>query len=415
MRVLVIAQEFPYPPNHGGRADVWRRLLAFKQLGCEVGLVCWTENSATAYPTDAELNMVIGIVDFLDVIPQKRGMLALFDRLRRVIAGIPSHAASRVVSGNELSALVELLKSFAPDAILLDCPYGGVLAMKAAKTLRVPFFYRSHNVEHLYFSGQASAATKFKNKLAWRFACLNLRSFEKRVIEQAELFFDISLDDLEFWNKQGMHHGLWLPPLPEEALRKEAEDLRNFVMQAEVGFLGNLNSPNNLKGLSWLVKEVMPLVWNLRPETILTIAGSRPNDEVVQLVALDERIRLLQNVISAPQFLATTGVLVNPVLSGSGVNVKTLDMLMTDRPIVSSPQGVAGLNQQIKQLCEVADTPERFAHSIVTQLERPLVDMAARVDARRFFSIQAIQTMLSEIRLVIQAKKSQCFLGNNIQ
>lgn len=415
MRLVVVAQEFPYPPNHGGRADVWRRVNALKQLGCQVGLVCWVEDSATAYPSEADFEVVRDVVDFLEVIPQKRGVLALLLRLARVLAGVPSHAASRVVSGRALSDLVESLKGFAPDAVLLDCPYGGVFAMQAASALNVPLFYRSHNIEHRYFSGQAAAATCFRNKLAWYFACLHLKSFEKKVIEQAVLFFDISIDDLEFWGKQGMHHGFWLPPLPEEALKTGVSDGDDSVMLAEVGFLGNLNAPNNVKGVAWLVNEVMPVVWRLRPRTVLTIAGSRPSDEVLQLVAQDERIRLIKNVPNAPQFLASTGVLVNPVLSGSGVNVKTLDMLMTDRPIVSSPQGVAGLNQEIKQLCEVADTPEKFARSIVMQLENPAVDMAARIAARRFFSVQAVQTMLSHMRSAMQANQLYSSISNDIE
>lgn len=413
LRLLVVAQEFPFPPNHGGRADVWRRLNALNQLGCSVGLVCWVENSTTALPKPLEIEAVKQVVDFLEVVPQSRGIGANVMRFIRMLSGLPSHVASRVLPTKAQNNLMAALCKFNPNAILLDCPYGGELALRVSRKFNIPLIYRSHNIEHLYFARQASSAIKFKNKVAWKIACVHLKSFERNVIKRASLFFDISIDDLAFWSKQGFTHGHWLPPLPEEALGLSNDVVGELTLDKQVGFLGNLNAPNNVKGISWLIKEVMPIVWGLKPDTVLTLAGSRPSDEVLELVKLDSRIQLIKNIPNAPAFLAKTAVLVNPVLSGSGVNVKTLDMLMTERPIVSSSQGVAGLNVEIKSLCEVADTPESFAKLIVMQLENPSVDIEARVAARRFFLIESVQSMLTRIEL--EVNKVQLLNNNKIE
>lgn len=417
LRLLVVAQEFPFPPNHGGRADVWRRLNALKQLDCSVGLVCWVENATTALPKLSEIEAAKQVVDFLQVIPQSRGLGANFMRFLRVLSGLPSHAASRVLPEAIRKDLMLLLREFKPDAILLDSPYGGALALRVAHEFDIPLIYRSHNIEHLYFARQASSATKLKNKIAWKIACIHLESFERKVIKYSSLFFDISIDDLMFWGKQGFIHGHWLPPLPEEALNFTNAAVEKLNFDHQVGFLGNLNAPNNVKGVRWLICEVMPIVWALKQDVVLTIAGSRPSDEILELVKLDSRVKLIKNIPNAPAFLAKTAVLVNPVLSGSGVNVKTLDMLMTERPIVSSPQGVAGLNADIKSLCYVAETPESFAKLIVIQLENPSVNVEARVAARRFFSVESVQTMLTKIELVVsrQINNSQVLNENKIK
>jgi hypothetical protein len=259
-------------------------------------------------------------------------------------------------------------------------------------------FYRSHNIEHKYFQGQAAAATGSRDQLAWRLACLHLHRFEKQLQQEAKISFDISADDLRFWQSQGLTNGVWLPPLPEAALDQSHVVTATAVQARELAFLGNLHAPNNVRGLVWFVEEVMPIVWKARPQTTFTIAGARPGEVVRQLVSQHAGVELVENVADVPGFLAASRVLVNPVLTGSGVNVKTLDMLMTERPIVSTPQGVAGLTPEIQALCRIASRPEQFALQVLQAIDDGTIDAAQRDTCREQFSMGAVTTMLELMR-----------------
>jgi polysaccharide biosynthesis protein PslH len=50
-------------------------------------------------------------------------------------------------------------------------------------------------------------------------------------------------------------------------------------------------------------------------------------------------VELCADVPDPTIYLFGAKVLVNPVMTGSGVQVKMLDMLMTDAPIVTASQG----------------------------------------------------------------------------
>ncbi len=397
VRLVVVAQEFPYPPNHGGRADVWRRLRALKSLGASLALVCWYEDGINT-PTEGELAAVKAVVDTLVVIPKKGGTWRAMLRLCRIAMGTPSHAAARVLSNNDFLSVVGQLAAFNANSVLLDSPYGGVFASRLSKHLGVPMFYRSHNIEHKYFQGQAAAATGLRDQLAWRLACLHLHRFEKRMQQEAKISFDISADDLRFWQSQGLTNGVWLPPLPEAALDTSHADAAPAVQERELAFLGNLHAPNNVRGLVWFVEQVMPLVWKARPQTTFTIAGARPGDVVKQLASLHAGVELVENVADVPSFLAASRVLVNPVLTRSGVNVKTLDMLMTERPIVSTPQGVSGLTMDIQALCSVASTPADFAERILMAIALPQVNSRARAAGRAAFSLESVKSAMQLIQ-----------------
>jgi len=406
LRLLVVAQEFPFPPNHGGRADVWRRLQVLRRLGCRIALVCWYDDVDGKRPTQTALEVVREVVDHLEALPIRRSFLMDLLRISRIVTGMPSHAASRVIAGVDSDRVMVGVRHFAPEAMLLDSLYGGAYALVVCNMFNVPMFYRAHNIEHRYFASQAAAAKRLRDKIAWHLACLHLERFEKQVLLSSAAYFDISSEDMVFWRERGVVHGHWLPPLSEVCVEPSLGTISSLEPASDIGFLGNLNAPNNVRGVIWLVREIMPIVWESSPDTVLTVAGSRPNDEVRTLLASDARLRLLENIASAPGFLAGARVLVNPVLSGSGVNVKTLDMLMTNRPIVSTPQGVAGLVPELKSLCLVAEGPERFAQYILGQLETPAVDLPTRERGRRLFSADSVKVALDCMTRIVRQKTS---------
>ena len=403
LHLVVVAPEFPYPPTHGGRADVWRRLRALKALGAKLALVCWYEDGITK-PSDNELAAVRDVIDTLVVVPKKGGARRALMRLSRIAAGTPSHAAARVLDRADFNQALEKLTLFEANAVLLDSPYGGVFASQMSKQLSLPMFYRSHNIEHKYFQGQAAAASSLRNQLAWRLACVHLHRFEKRMQLESKISFDISADDLLFWQSQGLMNGVWLPPLPETALEQDKPTPVAAPQARELAFLGNLHAPNNVRGLVWFVEAVMPIIWKARPKTVFTIAGARPSDVVKRLVSENSNVELVENVADAPAFLATSRVLLNPVLTGSGVNVKTLDMLMTERPIVSTPQGVAGLPPEIQALCRVASSPQQFALLVLQSIADARIDTAQRAACRHQFSVGAVANMVEQMLTKIGSK-----------
>jgi hypothetical protein len=398
--LIVVAQEFPFPPNHGGRADVWRRLLVLKSMGLRIALCTWFDDTAQSRPSTTDMHAVEAIVDLLIMTPKRRGPKNDLKRLVRIATGTPSHVAARALSRRALIMASSQLSAFNADALLLDSPYGGLLARYICNELHLPMLYRSHNIEHLYFRSQAKAASDLRNRLAWRLACMHLADFERTMMDAAVMCFDISSDDADYWRAQGITHIQWLPPLPEAALALNVPILAAMDEARELAFLGNLHAPNNVRGVTWLVEEVMPRVWRQRPDTILTLAGSRPTEAVRALVAKEPRVRLCEDIDDAPAFLASTRVLVNPVQSGSGVNVKTLDMLMTDRPIVSTPQGVAGLSPAIKNQCRVAISAEQFANNIASCLECADIDVVARCAARTAFSPESLGNLIDLVRQI---------------
>lgn len=391
MRIAVFAPDCPYPPDRGGRADVWRRLLALGLGGHELMLVHLFEPSGPLAPKPQDLAAMDGRLARRFAFPIKRGR---WRTVRQLAASpwLPWHAATRVPDGDELARLDEALRDFAPDLLLLEGPWFGEMVRRTAKLLSVPYVYRSHNIEHRYLRGQARAARHWRDRIAWRLACIGLERYELALMREARHVLDISQEDRAFWAARGVT-GSWLPPLPEQAFR----DRPVQVQPSDLLFLGNLRTPNNIQGLRWLVAEVLPLLRARRPDVCLTVVGSRPSPELVAELNAQPGVRLRADQPDVLPWLFGARVLVNPVATGSGVQLKTLDMLMTDAPIVSRAQGLSGLPDSFAALLRIAETPAAFADAAWAALQEPVAVDPARVAARTMFMPAGVNEALQTV------------------
>lgn len=402
MRIVVFSPDLPFPPNRGGKADIWRRILAFKGLGYQVMLVNMVEISGPEAPSAADIEYTRNTVDSHFQFPIKRSIALT---IRQLLGSFktPWHAATRVPNSDEMRQLTKQIEYFKPDFLWMDGPWFGVICNIYSKTLGIPTLYRSHNIEHKYLLGQAKIAVKLRDRLAWTLVCLGLKSFEGKKIRSAAAVFDISVDDLAYWESAGVKNIHWLPPLPELAFRQ----VNPAPLHTDIVFLGNLGTPNNVRGVEWLITEVLPKIRARMSDVQLHIVGSNPTPFIKDLLATVNGVELCANVADPSVHLFGAKVLVNPVMSGSGVQVKMLDMLMTDAPIVTASQGTRGLPHEFRALFRVADDADSFANAICEELQNPTVDLVARAAAREVFSIGAVGRALEMVQIASQHSRDK--------
>lgn len=398
MKIAYFSSQMPYPPTHGGRVDDWRRLKAMKEAGAQIHLVTWCSDRPHERPSGAEIEMLSTVAEVVHVWPILQTWSERFVRLSR-LPFWPSHVASRIPSRPQWRALWNSLDLFRPDVVWQDGLYSCVTAQQVMRRCRVPLFYRSHNIEYRYFQQQVAKANTWRDKLAWGLNLPHLERVERNTFGCATHYFDISNDDMAFWKSQGYASGTWLPPLidPQFAARLSAS--RESPPEFDVGYLGNLYAPNNVAGVLWFLREVVPLLNQRQPGLKLFIAGSQPVQAIRDAVGAAQGVTLIENAPDAVAVLREARVLVNPIFSGSGVNVKSVEMLFAPAALVSAPQGVAGLPPHVKACFRLATEPEAFAQEILNGLTSgEHAHTAARIQAQAEFGSARIAGILKEMQ-----------------
>ncbi|MGN6407305.1 MAG: glycosyltransferase [Curtobacterium sp.] len=392
MNIVVFAWDFPYPPRGGGRADVWRRIEGFVRLGHRVMLVNLVDPDSVRAPGPAELAAADAVLTDRYSFAIARSARLTVRRLAR-IHRVPWRVATRIPNDTQRRDLLEAVRRFAPDVLWLDGPWFGEIARDVRAATGTPILYRSHNGEHVYLRRQAAAAARLRNRIAWRIAAVGLQRYQLALMSESHTVFDISDTDLAYWRGLGVRNARWLPPLPEVALTPPSVE-RTPV---DIVFVGGLRTPNNVQGVRWFVREVLPLVLQERPSSTVGIVGSYPDPDLAAELARQPAVRTFFDVEDVTRYQFAAGVLINPVAVGSGVQLKMLDMLMTDAPIVSRRQGLAGLPESCADQVELAETPAEFASAILRRLTEPGVDPARRAEVRASFTLEGLREALAVV------------------
>jgi hypothetical protein len=377
-RITILMPEPPTPANHGGRVDRWTRLKGLKTLGGVVQLIYWP----------------LGLLNE-EFRPFVADVLAV-PRRRRPLSYLLGHPPGRLASFLPASAdraqVLEAVRRFAPSCLLAEGIDVALPAEWLADRLGLPLAYRSQNIEHLYWQRQLEIAP-LKQRPVFFLGTRGLFEVERRLRSRAGLVLDICEEDAEWWRRGPPGGNVEvLRPL----LELGAEHAASGRLDIDLSFTGGLAAPNNVRAVRWLCQDVMPLVdAQLGRRAQVVIAGSHPTEEVLD-ICRESGATLVADAPSLAPIRERTRVLVNPILDSSGVNVKTVEMLATGRPIVTTSGGMRGLMDLIDEKVTVADTASGFAEGITRYLRAGTNDPPPhRAEVlRRAFGIDNLRGLL---------------------
>ena len=398
MKLTVIPIECPYPPVHGGRVDVWHRLKAFAAEKVKLQLVFW--HAEDDIPNEQTMDALHSVCDSVLAFSISRAWKSRFKVLTK-LASQSLYISTRDLSAKNLENLENEFRRFSPDAIWVDGLFGGKLALKLAEQFNKPLFYRSHNIEFEYRQKQFKRALGLRDKTAAWMAKCHLEPFEAAILKRAKFVWDISLNDLQYWRNRGIEHIEWLPPFADQSLIDKLR-FSDAEPKFDFAYLGNLFTPNNIEGVSWFLEKVWSIIRQKKNARFL-LAGANPHSKIQRLAKI-EGVTLLPNAPGVAEVYARGRVLINPILTGSGMNVKSVEMLFSQKPVVTCPQGVAGLPPEIREYFNVANSAEEFAEISLSVLENPSEQTNARDLSA--FTFQAIKPVIARIESLLEEPQS---------
>jgi glycosyltransferase involved in cell wall biosynthesis len=136
-------------------------------------------------------------------------------------------------------------------------------------------------------------------------------------------------------------------------------------------FVGSMDWLPNVDGVLYFVREILPLIRRIRPETTLAIVGRTPPPKVIQLAAGDPRIRVTGTVPDIRPYLWNSAVSIVPLRIGGGTRLKIYEAMAARIPVVSTTIGAEGLSVNSPHDIRIADTPDHFAAQCLELLTTP--------------------------------------------
>lgn len=346
--LLIVCHDCPYPPWHGGRVDMFQRIGRLIEEGFRVAVIGWT-------PHQEEVSLMVEYYSKIAV-----PAICLHTRsqwMRKLVRHplLPVPCATHSLIGEDAGSVGKWLETFDCGLVLADGLWAAPMALKIARRFSVPLLYRSHNVEYQY-RRKLGQAGSWKQRLVEEIDWRRVRWVEREIRTSAVQVFDIATEDSREW--PGNRSMTLVPWLPESKRRSE-----HAVAKYDIGYIGNLNSPNNVEALAWFASVTAGRLVGAR----ILFAGSRPSEKVYEL-ARKCGADVLANPPDIDAVYASVRVLVNPVQRGSGVNIKTLEMALSNKPIVVTTAAVRGAPEALIAYLQPTDSAESFVERLETVL-----------------------------------------------
>lgn len=133
---------------------------------------------------------------------------------------------------------------------------------------------------------------------------------------------------------------------------------------ATVVFSGKMSYHANISMVKYLVSEIMPRVWRVRPETQLLIVGKNPPPDIREFEK-NPLVTVTGTVDDIRPFLWRATVSIVPLLYGAGIQNKILEAMATGTPVITTSRTLIALQAQPGKDLLVANDADEFAQNII--------------------------------------------------
>lgn len=359
MNVTYVTTELPYPVRHGGvmATDGFIRAIA---ASASVSVLVLGHRAYSDEVIREATNYYTGFCDsfachqFDNLSPSGSPLIKAWHYL----SGYPRHGF-----WNEEADLIlrDHLNKTKSDVVwcnsTLEAKY-----LPAARRMKCRTVLTTHNVEsHVVEQGTNGD----RPSLTTRVRTWDMRRLEKFAAQWADVITGITNTDCEYYARLKGHDRAFLLgfgySLPQELSNNGAPEEQDTIC-----FIGSMNWRPNVDAAHYLVEQVMPLIWRVKPAAKCFLVGRNADAEVRALGA--PNVIVTGEVPSVRKYYDSASVIVVPAQEVAGIKVKLIEAMALGKAVVSTTAGVAGLNVEHDRHLMIADRPREFADAILRLL-----------------------------------------------
>lgn len=381
MRVLLLTQVLPYPPDSGPKVKTYN-VLKYLARHHEVTLASFVRGDQSR-----DVEHLRQFCRAIHVVSIARGPARDAAAMARSLIGHQPWMMVRDDRGDMRALVDRLARENAFDVAHADQLN---MAQYAARVGGARKVLDAHNALWLLYKRLAETMQPGVRKTLldrdWRL----LKTYEGRLCASFDGVLAVSAED-----KAALLEAMQAaapggrPPTPAESDRivvipiaVDGDEVRPVARDADAGnilHIGTMYWPPNIDGVKWFIDQVLPLIRAERPGATFDVVGARPPQELIDIGAADGRINVTGYVDDPLPYLQRAGAMVVPLRAGGGMRVKILNAMAQALPIVTTTLGCEGIAVESGTHALIADTPEAFARATLRVLaDRDLADALGR-------------------------------------
>ncbi len=392
MRVLLLSQVLPYPPNSGPKVKTYYVLKYLSQKH-DVTLVSFVRDT----DTPEYIRHLETLCERVITVPIQRSPLRDLGFLGKSLLSGQPWMMLRDQRPEMRQVLADLAAESHFDVVHADQTNMGQYALPFTDSYKV---LDLHNALWMLYKRQAETSS-LTNPMRYLLArdWPLLKRYEGQLCRQFDAVTAVTDEDRELLIEAGAQPDITVIPIAIDT--DEQAQIQRQPSSPHIVHIGTMYWPPNIAGITWFLESIYPLIKLQVPDVRCTLIGARPPESIIQYANTDRTLTVTGYVEDPLPFLADASMMVVPLLAGGGMRVKILNALSQGIPMVSTTVGCEGIRVTPDQDILVADEPEAFAGACVRLLTdytlNEQITTAGRLTAEEYYDYRQACRALDEI------------------
>ena len=141
----------------------------------------------------------------------------------------------------------------------------------------------------------------------------------------------------------------------------------NIEKEYDLVFIGNMGYPPNVNASEYLVKEILPVLQQSKPNIKVVLAGATPHPSVLALKS--KNVHVTGWVEDIRECYAKAKIFIAPMQIGTGLQNKLLEAMAMKIPSITSPLANFALEAQDGKEILVGNSPKEYTDLIIQLLD----------------------------------------------
>lgn len=340
----IISLDIPYPPDYGGRFDIFYKMAALHAAGVSIHLHCFTTRSQ-------EHPALHNWCEEVRYYRRNTGLKGISLRLPYIVSSRSNDELVRRLLEDDYPILMEGV----------HCT-GLTLDRRLEKRRKI---VRMHNVEFAYYRELARYSRSLFKKIYYLRESALLKAYERHLPQRVDAMLAITAKDGDWYNQLTKTRNIFHLPAFIPGWRIACKPgMGSFCL-----YHGKLSVDENEYAAIWLLRNVFS-----RVDIPLVIAGMNPSARLHRLARRYEHVCIVANPTEAEmqELVEKAQVHVLPSFNVTGIKIKLLNALYNGRHCVVNDATTAGT--ELESLCHTVKTAAAFSERLTQLYHQPFTE-----------------------------------------
>lgn len=373
MNILVVAPRFPAFGRKGDQLIALHRIVGLHREGHTVSLYSYSPPKESEEHDAVKQLVQLGIRYQCFSLPFS--WLDLIQLFIMVLYGKPVQVGLHS-SWLKRKALENFIDIHKPDLVL--CVTCRTVELGASTELPIAIEW----IDSISMNYHRSLESrKWPLKFLYFLESNRLRHYERDWSRRAVFCSVVSSIDADYIGSDSLS----VHPLGVSSAFKPVESLGRKRVQI-ISFHGNLNYEPNVTACNWFLDRCWPTISAVIPEAEFHIVGRNASRDLIEMCSGVDKVTLVGEVPSIPNYLRQVSVSVAPMRSGSGMQNKVLEACACGVPVVASRYATGGLALVKGEELIEATSPGCFIRAVIDILTDS--DLSQQIVERALATVQ---------------------------